>query len=70
MATVTLNIDGMTCGGCVRSVIQILTDLEGVIHADVSLENKTAIVEFDNNKIKGNQLVDAVESGGFDVNIS
>ena len=30
MQTVTLNIDGMTCGGCVKSVTRLLEGVEGV----------------------------------------
>ena len=50
MATVTLNIDGMTCGGCVKSVTKVLNGLDGVRSATVSLENKNAQVEFDEGK--------------------
>ena len=66
MATVTLNIDGMTCGGCVKSVTKVLNDLDGVRSATVSLENKNAQVEFDEGKIQIAQLVEAVEDAGFD----
>ena len=66
MATVTLNIDGMTCGGCVKSVTKVLTGLDGVRSATVSLENKNAQVEFDEGKIQIAQLVEAVEDAGFD----
>ena len=66
MATVTLNIDGMTCGGCVKSVTKVLNDLDGVHSATVSLENKNAQVEFDEGKIQMAQLVEAVEDAGFD----
>ena len=47
METLTLHIDGMTCGGCVKSVTRILTGIEGVAKAEVSLENKNAVIEFD-----------------------
>ncbi|MFC2291918.1 heavy-metal-associated domain-containing protein [Kingella oralis] len=30
MATTTLNIQGMTCGGCVNSVTRVLTGIAGV----------------------------------------
>ena len=53
METLTLNIEGMTCGGCVKSVTRILEGVEGVAKAEVSLEGKSA-------------LIDAVEDGGFD----
>ena len=66
MATITLNIDGMTCGGCVKSVTKVLNDLDGVHSATVSLENKNAEVEFDEGKTQIAQLVEAVEDAGFD----
>ena len=66
MATITLNIDGMTCGGCVKSVTKVLNDLDGVRSATVSLENKNTQVEFDEGKIQIAQLVEAVEDAGFD----
>lgn len=66
MATVTLNIDGMTCGGCVKSVTKVLNGLDGVRSATVSLENKNAQVEFDEGKIQIAQLVEVVEDAGFD----
>ncbi|RKW29731.1 heavy-metal-associated domain-containing protein [Kingella denitrificans] len=66
MATITLNIDGMTCGGCVKSVTKVLNDLDGVRSATVSLENKNAQVEFDEGKIQIAQLVEAVEDAGYD----
>ena len=66
MATITLNIDGMTCGGCVKSVTKVLNDLDGVRSATVSLENKNAQVEFDEGNIQIAQLVEAVEDAGFD----
>lgn len=66
MATITLNIDGMTCGGCVKSVTKVLNDLDGVHSATVSLENKNAQVEFDEGKIQMAQLVEAVEDAGYD----
>lgn len=70
MTTVTLNIDGMTCGGCVKSVTRILSELDGVSRAEVNLENKSAVVNFDESKVKINQLVDAVEDGGYEVSVA
>ena len=50
MKTLTLNIGGMTCGSCVKSVTRILENTEGVAKAEVSLENKNAVIEFDPRK--------------------
>lgn len=66
MQTITLNIEGMTCGGCVKSVTKVLNGLDGVRSATVSLENKNAQVEFDEGKIQIAQLVEAVEDAGYD----
>ena len=34
MQTITLNIEGMTCGGCVKSVTSILEGVNGVDKAE------------------------------------
>ena len=66
METVTLNIGGMTCGGCVKSVTRILEGVSGVAKAEVSLENKNAVVEFDPAQTNPAALIEAVEDGGYD----
>lgn len=66
MQTITLNIEGMTCGGCVKSVTSILEGVNGVDKAEVSLENKNAVVEFDPAQTNPAALIEAVEDGGFD----
>jgi copper chaperone len=67
MQTVTLGISGMTCGGCVRSVTNVLTALDGVAKADVSLEKKSAVVEYDPGKVQIEQLKRSVVEAGFEV---
>jgi mercuric-ion-binding periplasmic protein merP len=66
METLTLNIDGMSCGGCVKSVTRILADIDGVAKAEVSLENKNAVIEFDPATTNASALIDALEDGGYD----
>ena len=44
MQHITLNIDGMTCNGCVASVTKILQGVDGVASAEVSLADKRAEV--------------------------
>ena len=67
MQTVTFNIDGMTCGGCVKAAAGHAVDVEGVEKAEVSLENKNAVITFDESKTDADALIDAVEDGGYDV---
>ncbi|MDO4641646.1 MAG: cation transporter [Neisseria sp.] len=66
METVNIHIEGMTCGGCVKSVAQVLTQLEGVDKVEVSLENANATVSFNAAKIGISALIEAIEDAGFD----
>jgi copper chaperone len=67
MQTVTLGISGMTCGGCVRSVGNVLRALDGVASAEVSLERRNAVVDYDPGKVGLDQLRRSVEEAGFEV---
>ena len=67
MKTVTLGVSGMTCGGCVRSVSNVLKALDGVLKSEVSLEAKRAVVEYDPGKLGVDQLKQAIEEAGYEV---
>ena len=66
MQTITLNIEGMTCGGCVKSVTKVLSKTAGVSSANVDLTSATAVVEFDDAQTNVAALIDVVEDAGFD----
>ncbi|MFN8616162.1 MAG: heavy metal-associated domain-containing protein [Dehalococcoidia bacterium] len=57
--TIELNITGMTCDHCVRSVTNALKDVPGVEDVTVSLEKSEAIVRGDSVEVAA--LVAAVE---------
>lgn len=65
--TVELNIEGMTCDGCANTITKSLEKTEGVSEADVSLEEKKAVVKYtgDDNEA----LVKAVEKVGYKATI-
>jgi copper chaperone len=67
METLTINIKGMTCGGCVKSVTNVLQQLAGVSKVDVSLEENNAVISFDPGKVKPAQFKSAIEDAGFDI---
>lgn len=67
MATLTLQVDGMTCQGCVASVTRVLMDIPGVANADVVLQKKAATVNFDSTKTNRNELKQAIEDAGYNV---
>jgi len=66
METTTIKVNGMSCGGCVKSVTGVLTALDGVAKAEVSLEQKQAVVEFDAAKLTREQLKAVIEDAGFE----
>ncbi len=61
----TLKVDGMTCGGCVQNVTNLLSGVAGVEAVDVSLDAGQAKVDHDDS-VATDQLISAVEAGGFD----
>ena len=65
MEKVEFKVEGMSCGGCVKSVSRMLTGVAGVSSVAVSLEQASAAVEFDAAKTSLAQLKQAVERAGF-----
>jgi len=59
-------VDGMHCGGCVKSVTGALSRLPGVRNVDVSLEKKSATVEYDGAAIEPAAIVAAIQEAGFE----
>ncbi|MCJ8735675.1 hypothetical protein PDJAM_G00250050 [Pangasius djambal] len=66
LSSVTLCVDGMTCGSCVQTIEQQIGGLPGVIHVEVSLEHKNATVIFDQALHTPKSLADAIEDMGFE----
>ena len=67
MENVTLNVQGMTCGGCVASVTRVLKAVPGVSEVAVTLEPGVANVTFDPARTQATALRAAIEDAGFDV---
>lgn len=65
MATLTLPIFGMTCNGCVQSVVNAFNELSGIHHIQVSLENNHAIIEYDSNQLNEQSLIEVIDDLGF-----
>jgi len=65
MNTFQLNISGMTCGGCVNSVQNVLAALPGVESVQVTLEPGLAKVVYDPSRVDPAALQQAVIDAGF-----
>lgn len=66
METTTIKVDGMSCGGCVKSVTSVLEALPGVAKADVSLANGEAVVTYEAEKISRERMVQVIDDAGFE----
>lgn len=67
MQTITLDVQGMTCGHCKMAVNGALTELDGVSKVDVNLETGKVTVEYDDSKVNLDQMKEAVEDQGYEV---
>jgi copper chaperone len=68
MEKVTLNVQGMSCGHCVKSIEGSVGKLNGVSEVKVHLENGTVVVEFDTNKATLETIKETIDDQGYDVN--
>lgn len=66
MAEATIKVEGMSCGGCVRSVTEALKAQPGVGSAEVSLEMAQARIDYDPALVSVERLRQAIEDAGFD----
>ena len=66
METTIIKVAGMSCGGCVKSVTNVLQGLPGVGSASVSLEQGEATVEFESSKVTREALKNAIDDAGFE----
>ena len=62
-----IKISGMSCASCALNVEKSLNNLEGVNEAQVNLNAEEADVEYDSDKIKLQQMEDAVIKAGYGV---
>jgi copper chaperone len=67
MMTITLNVQGMTCGHCKAAVTNALKELDGVKHVEVHLQEGTVDVDYDETKVSVEKLKEAIEEQGYDV---
>ncbi len=59
----TIDVDGMSCGGCEQNVVEALENVSGVSDASADHEAGTATVEGDADS---GDLVAAVQDAGYD----
>ncbi|MFC3882172.1 copper chaperone CopZ [Bacillus songklensis] len=67
MEKVTLNVQGMSCGHCVKAIEGSVGELSGVSKVTVHLAEGQVDVEFDANKVSVEQIKETIDDQGYDV---
>ncbi len=67
--TVTLKVDNLFCATCPYIVKQALSRISGVTEVEVSYQEKTAVVTFDDRKTDVAALMAATARTGFPANV-
>ncbi|OIP80540.1 copper-translocating P-type ATPase [Candidatus Peregrinibacteria bacterium CG22_combo_CG10-13_8_21_14_all_44_10] len=67
MEKINFKISGMTCASCAKINESVLSDLKGVLSANVNYANGTAYVEFDETALSFDDIKKAVRSAGYDI---
>jgi len=72
--TITLKLDGITCGGCIGTIKTALLKVHGVKAVEVKVNSKwlffkdysnaRAVVEFEPSKTSADEYIKAVEGAG------
>lgn len=62
----TVKIEGMSCSHCTLRVAAALMGLDGVENAEMSLENKTAVLTLSKD-VSDDVIRETVDDTGFDV---
>lgn len=60
-------VEGMSCGNCVKSIESNVGAMAGVSSVTVSLQEKTVDVVFDEATVSQQQIAETIDSLGFDV---
>ncbi len=67
MKKIELKIEGMTCNHCVMHVTKAIKTIDGVRVVDVQIGK--AILEYDDNLVAINRIIEAIEEEGYKVNL-
>lgn len=63
--TVKLSVPGMTCAACPITVKKALSKVEGVSKIEVNLDQREAVVSFDDGKTSVDKLTRATGDAGY-----
>jgi copper chaperone CopZ len=69
LKSATIEVEGMTCSLCAPMVEKTLSSTKGVKKVHVDFDKKEAHVEYDDGVVKPEELIKAIDKGGFKASI-
>lgn len=67
MENITLNVNGMSCGHCVKAVETSVGALAGVQEVKVDLAEAKVAIAYDEATVTVDQIKEAIDDQGYDV---
>ena len=67
MSTTTLDVPTISCDHCKSSIEGAVSALAGISRVEVGIESKQVVVDFDDDSIDLDTIVQAIEEQGYDV---
>ena len=67
MENVTLNVQGMSCGHCVKAIEGSVGKLEGVNEVKVNLNAAQVEVSFNESQVSVETIKETIDDQGYDV---
>jgi copper chaperone len=67
MEKVTLNVEGMSCGHCVKAVEGSVGELQGVSAVKVNLQEGSVDIEFNASEVGLDVIKETIDDQGYDV---
>lgn len=65
METLNLQLKGMSCASCARSIEKVISNLPGVVECNVNFSTEQATVTYDVNTIQASQICQSVSKIGY-----
>lgn len=70
MKIVDLNIEGMSCASCVGRIEKKLLGNNNILNASINLATEKGKIEFDEAKIKPNEILELIKEAGYQAKIA
>lgn len=63
----TIPVEGMSCDHCIHAIESHVGELQGVAHVQVELSSKIVNVDFNENQVSRQKIVEVIEEQGYTV---